>query len=133
VIAARKPTGISADARACSTSAPSTADESTTGSVFGMARMAQKPPAAAAAVPLAIVSSSSRPGVRRWTCGSTNAGASTRPSASTTWWPFASTDAPSSAIVPPSIRTSSVASTPSTGSTTRAPRMTRSCFGACFE
>ena len=30
-------------------------------------------------MPLAIVSSSSRPGVRRCTCGSTNAGASTRP------------------------------------------------------
>ena len=73
------PTGTSASALAFSASEASTAAESTTGSVFGMARMAQYPPAAAAAVPDAIVSSSSRPGVRRCTCGSTNAGASTRP------------------------------------------------------
>ena len=36
--------------RASSISAPSTAAESTTGSVFGIARIAQKPPAAAEAV-----------------------------------------------------------------------------------
>ena len=41
VIAARKPTGISASARAVSISEPSVAAESTTGSVFGIARMAQ--------------------------------------------------------------------------------------------
>ena len=41
VIAARKPTGTSASARAVSTSEPSTAAESTTGSVFGIARIAQ--------------------------------------------------------------------------------------------
>ena len=41
VIAARKPTGISASARAVSISAPSVAAESTTGSVFGIARIAQ--------------------------------------------------------------------------------------------
>ena len=52
---------------------------STTGSVFGIATIAQYPPAAAASVPDAIVSSSSRPGVRRCTCGSTNAGARTSP------------------------------------------------------
>ena len=40
-IAARKPTCTSASARACSTSAPSTAAVSTTGSVFGIARIAQ--------------------------------------------------------------------------------------------
>ena len=65
MIAARKPTGTSASSRAVSISEPRTAAESTTGSVFGIARIAQKPPAAAAAVPEAIVSSSSRPGVRR--------------------------------------------------------------------
>ena len=37
---------------------------STTGSVFGIATIAQYPPAAAASVPEAIVSSSSRPGVQ---------------------------------------------------------------------
>ncbi len=40
-IAARKPTWTSAWARACSISAPSTAAESTTGSVFGIARIVQ--------------------------------------------------------------------------------------------
>ena len=41
VTVARKPTGSSASARAASTSEPSVAAESTTGSVFGMARIAQ--------------------------------------------------------------------------------------------
>jgi hypothetical protein len=41
VIAARKPTGISASARAASTRDPNTALESTTGSVLGIARIAQ--------------------------------------------------------------------------------------------
>ena len=41
VIAARKPTAISASRPAVSTSAPSVAAESTTGSVFGIARIAQ--------------------------------------------------------------------------------------------
>ncbi len=41
VIAARNPTGTSASLRAASTSAPSVAAESTTGSVFGIARIAQ--------------------------------------------------------------------------------------------
>ena len=36
-----KPVGIAASSRACSISAPSTAAESTTGSVLGIARMAQ--------------------------------------------------------------------------------------------
>ena len=40
---------------------------------------------------MTIVSSSSRPGVRRCTCGSTNAGASTSPAPSITRWPLAST------------------------------------------
>ncbi len=41
LIAARNPTGISASASAVSAREPSTAAESTTGSVFGMARIAQ--------------------------------------------------------------------------------------------
>ena len=77
LIAAMKPVGTRAVACASSTSAPRTAAESTTGSVFGIARIAQYPPAAAASVPERIVSSSSRPGVRRWTWESTNAGAMT--------------------------------------------------------
>ena len=65
VIAAMKPVGMRAPARARSRSERSTGAESTTGSVFGWARIAQKPPAAAARVPESTSSSSSRPGVRR--------------------------------------------------------------------
>ena len=56
---------------------------STTGDVLGMATMVTKPPAAAAALPVAMSSRSSRPGVRRWTWGSTNPGTATSPAAST--------------------------------------------------
>ena len=45
-----------------------------TGSVFGIASTRQKPPAAAARVPESRSSSSSRPGVRRCTWGSTKPG-----------------------------------------------------------
>ncbi len=65
VTAAVNPVGIRASARARSRRERSTGAESTTGSVFGMARIAQKPPAAAARVPVSMSSSSSRPGVRR--------------------------------------------------------------------
>ena len=51
-----------ASARARSRSERSTGAESTTGLVLGWARMAQKPPAAAARVPESRSSSSSRPG-----------------------------------------------------------------------
>ncbi len=57
---------------------------STTGSVLGIAHTAVKPPAAAARVPLAIVSLNDWPGSRRWTCVSTRPGASSAPPASTT-------------------------------------------------
>ncbi len=67
VIAARKPVGMRASARARSRSERRTGAESTTGSVFGCARIAQNPPAAAARVPESMSSSSSRPGVRRCT------------------------------------------------------------------
>ena len=65
-------------------------------------------------------------GVRRCTCGSTNAGTSVRPAPSTTRCSFVSRSWPIWAITPPSMRTSSVSSTPSTGSRTRAPRTTTS-------
>ena len=84
VIVARKPTGTRACSRARWRSERSTGALSTTGSVFGMARIAQKPPAAAARVPESMSSSSSRPGVRRCTCGSTKAGKAWSPAASTT-------------------------------------------------
>ena len=82
-----------ASARARSRSERSTGAESTTGSVFGWARIAQKPPAAAARVPESMSSSSSRPGVRRWTWGSTKAGKACRPSASTTSAPSGASSA----------------------------------------
>ena len=64
---------------AASSSERSTGAVSTTGSVFGIATIAQKPPAAAARVPVSRSSLCSWPGVRRWTCGSTKAGNRWRP------------------------------------------------------
>ena len=55
VIAARKPTGTWASCRARWVSEPRTAAVSIVGLVFGIATIAQKPPAAAAAVPVSIV------------------------------------------------------------------------------
>ena len=57
---------------------------STTGSVLGMHAMAVKPPAAAARVPVSMVSLADWPGSRRWTCGSTSPGATTAPRPSKT-------------------------------------------------
>src|SRR5439155_26699850 len=71
--------------------------------------------------PLSIVSASSRPGSRRWACRSTNAGATTSPSQSTTVAPFAPSPLPTAAITPFSTRTSRTASRPVAGSTTRPP------------
>ena len=52
---------------------------STTGSVLGIATTAQKPPAAAARVPVSRSSLCSWPGTRRCTWGSTKAGSTWRP------------------------------------------------------
>ena len=79
---ARKPTGIRASRRAASRSERSTVASSTTGSVFGIATTATKPPAAAARVPLSRSSLCSWPGTRRCTCGSTKPGSRWRPSPS---------------------------------------------------
>ena len=76
-----KPTGTRASRAAASRSERSSGAESTTGSVFGIATTAQKPPAAAARVPVSRSSLCSWPGVRRWTCGSTNAGQQVAPAA----------------------------------------------------
>ena len=81
---ARKPTGTRASRRAASRSERSTGAESTTGSVFGIAITATKPPAAAARVPESRSSLCSCPGVRRCTCGSTKPGNRWRPSPSST-------------------------------------------------
>ena len=52
------------------------------GSVLGMQAIEVNPPASAAAVPVAMVSSSSRPGSRRWTCMSISPGETILPAAS---------------------------------------------------
>ena len=81
-------------------------------------------PAAAARVPESTSSSSSRPGVRRCTCGSTNAGSATRPSPSTTSAPGPGSSppgCPSSATCPSRTRTSAGRSRPARGSSARAP------------
>ncbi len=49
------------------------------GEVFGMQQTAVNPPLAAASVPVAIVSFSSKPGSRRWQCRSMNPGETTMP------------------------------------------------------
>ena len=84
---------------------------SLTGSVFGIAHTAVKPPAAAARVPVAIVSLSSRPGSRRCAWRSMKPGQTTRPLRSSTWAPRVATLAPISATTPPSRRMSRTSST----------------------
>jgi hypothetical protein len=54
------------------------------GRVLGMQATEVMPPARAAAAPVAIVSSSSLPGSRRWTCTSIRPGQTIRPRASMT-------------------------------------------------
>ena len=88
---------------------------------------AANPPAAAARVPLAIVSLYSCPGSRRWTWMSMKPGATTRPSASIVSVPAgASSRGPTRATRPAWISTSPGASSPFAGSTTRPFRMQRS-------
>ena len=74
-----------------------------TGSVLGMAQTAVKPPAAAARVPVAIVSLSSRPGSRRWVWMSMKPGQTTRPFSSRTWAPRGWTRGPTSSMTPSEI------------------------------
>jgi hypothetical protein len=64
---------------ACSLTNAAWAWVSMAGSVFGMHATDVTPPATAAAVPVAMVSSSSRPGSRRWTCMSISPGATIIP------------------------------------------------------
>ena len=98
------------------------------GLVFGMAQMVVNPPAAAALVPLAIVSLSSKPGSRRWQCRSTKPGAMTIPLTSTSRSPLAtavlrlrSVPLTISRTRPLPTTTSASSSTPCEGSTSRPP------------
>ena len=121
-----------ASRRAASRSERSTVASSTTGSVLGIATTATKPPAAAARVPESRSSLCSCPGTRRCTCGSTKPGNRCRPSPSSTSAPSGASSepgAPSSAITPPRTSTSSGASIPARGSSTCAPRISRSAGG----
>ena len=71
------PTGYTRASPAASarrTTSLTIAAESSAGSVFGMHATAVKPPATAAAVPVAIVSLCVWPGSRRWTCMSMKPG-----------------------------------------------------------
>ena len=70
---------------------------STTGSVLGIATTAQKPPAAAARVPVSRSSLCSWPGTRRCTWGSTKAGSTWRPSPSMTSAPSGTSALPAGA------------------------------------
>ena len=89
-----------------------------------MATMVTNPPAAAARLPVAMSSRSSRPGVRRWTCGSTKPGTATSPAASISSSP--SGEPPTR----PSRRTRSrTSSSPAAGSRTRTPRSTSDAAG----
>ena len=81
VIEAVKATGTRASRTAASRRARSMGALSTTGSVLGIATTAQKPPAAAARVPVSRSSLCSWPGTRRCTWGSTKAGSTWRPCA----------------------------------------------------
>src|SRR5213594_1698883 len=101
---------------------PTAAWLSVTGSVFGIAHTAVNPPAAAARVPLAIVSTSSFPGSRRCTCTSTRPGATTLPRTSRTSAPSGDpSPVPMAATFPSWTRTSAVWSKSRLGSITRPP------------
>src|SRR5260221_14017355 len=92
---------------------------SLTGLVFGMQHTEVKPPAAAALVPVSIVSECSKPGSRRGACMSMNPGATIRPVALKISAAVASKLGPMAAIRSPSRSTSVMASWFEAGSMTR--------------
>ena len=106
---------------------PTAAWLSVTGSVFGIAHTAVNPPAAAARAPEAIVSTSSRPGSRRWQCTSMNPGRDHEPGAVDRLQTVAlrrrrvATRGPMASIFPSTISTSAVSSIDCDGSITRPP------------
>ena len=110
---------------------------SLTGRVLGMTQTWANPPAAAAARPLAMSSLYSWPGSRRWAWRSTKAGKRRRPRPSTTRARSAprissvAAPAPTRVTIPPSITTSTTASSERPGSTARTEVITRisGCLG----
>src|SRR3954454_23232957 len=107
---------------------------SLTGLVFGMHATAVKPPATAAAVPVATVSLCSWPGSRRCTCMSMSPGHRTNPAGmATTVAPFAARSRPTPAMRPSSISTSNTPSRPFAGSTSRPPLRSRFIFNSARQ
>src|SRR5262245_12949162 len=105
------------------------------GFVFGMQATAVKPPATAAAVPVATVSLCSCPGSRRCTCMSMRPGVITTPAGIviTVTPASAGRSRPTRAILPPSIKMSNTPSRPFAGSTTRPPLSSRFIFNSAPE
>src|SRR6266571_7801939 len=110
------------------------------GSVFGMQAIEVNPPAAAACVPVSMLSVCSCPGSRRWTCMSTNPGQTQWPEASSTFVPagtapFATApprpcpEGRLSAIRPSTTSRSRRASVPVAGSMTRPPLISKLAKG----
>src|ERR1700722_5506412 len=103
------PTGCTSQCPACRPRrqiCSTTPAVSATGSVLAIACTAVNPPSAAARVPDATVSASSRPGSRRWVCRSTRPGRATRPAASSTRAPGGAGPSPTLSITPSRITTS---------------------------
>ena len=91
-----------------------------------MAQTVVNPPAAAALVPVAIVSLYSNPGSRKWQWGATNPGHTTRRWASITLAPSGAVILPLTALTTPSlINTSPTVSMPWAGSIMRPPDMSK--------
>src|SRR3989454_2689153 len=103
------------------------------GSVLGITAMEVNPPAAAAAPPVSMVSSSSRPGSLRWTCMSMNPGATTLPARSRTGTLSTGIPGATRAIFPSRIRTSWTRSRSPAGSTTRPPLSSQFTGGSSRE
>ena len=119
VMAGMNPVGTTASCAARCSSDPRMLGLSVGGWVLGMASTVTTPPAAALAVPDAMSSACSLPGVRRCTCTSTMPGITVRPAASTSSRPAASPP-----ITPSRTTRSPTASMPAAGSSSRAPRST---------
>ena len=111
--------------------------ESLTGTVLGIAQTLVNPPAAAAAVPVAMVSLYPWPGSRRWTWISTSPGATINPVASIVSAfsclarDFSLPGESTAATRPSRSSRSRSASMPEAGSTSRPPRI-RIVFGVAF-
>ena len=102
--------------------------------MLGMVATAVNPPAAAAALPLAMVSLASKPGSRKWTCESIQPGVTSMPPASREGVPAGGcSPVPAARTAPSSIQTSPTASMPFPGSRMRPLRMARVSLIGCSD